>query len=77
MMEVFVIWKQDEDDYFVTYLAFEDNDIQRQAMGQWSVADYVAQAFEEEHPGEVNRVKAGETFTCITIFEAPTARFVY
>jgi hypothetical protein len=71
LFNVYVVWRMDEDDFFFTLLQFEDTDMQRQAMQQWSVLDYVRQAFDATYPDVPNLFQGREHpfFECIGIFE--------
>lgn len=73
MMNVYVVWRQDRDDYVVTRLLFDDTDAQRQAIRDWSTDDYIEQAFGEEYPGADYQ---NEPYDCIAIFEAANVRFI-
>ena len=69
LFNVHVIWSCDGVDFFCTLLQYEDSDTQRQAMQQWSVRDYVEQAYDTEYPGQHNLITDGGKFECVTIFE--------
>ena len=55
LMDVTIIWKLDGP-FMCTLLQYPDTDMQRQAMQQWSVKDYVDQAHDVEFPDEPNLI---------------------
>ena len=76
LINITVIWRCDEDDFLCTLLQYEDSDDQRQAMQQWSVQDYVEQAYDAEYPELPNPIAAGASYECIAIFEG-LVRYIY
>jgi hypothetical protein len=75
-MKVYVVWVYDGP-IMVTLLEFEDSDIQRQAMQQWALRDYVVQAFDAEFPNEPNAIAAGENYELAAIFTADNLNWIY
>lgn len=76
MMKVYVIWSLDGP-IMTTLLEFEDSDIQRQAMQQWSAQDYVVQAFDAEFPDEPNNIQSGASYELAAIFTADNLHWIY
>ena len=76
MMNVYVVWCLDGP-IMTTLLQFDDDDMQRQAMQQWSADDYVVQAFDAEYPGEPNAVVNGASYELAAIFTAKDVNFIY
>lgn len=79
LFNVYVVWSWDGP-IMTTLLQYEDDDMQRQAMQDWSVKDYVEQAFDCEFPGEPNAIVNGDSYECAAIFEAVgknELRFIY
>jgi hypothetical protein len=76
MINVYVVWIYDGP-IMVTILQYEDSDIQRQAMQQWSPQDYVAQAFDAEWPEEPNAIVNGESYELAAIFTADNLHWIY
>lgn len=76
MFSVYVIWSLDGP-IMTTRLDFEDSDIQRQAMQQWSSEDYVVQAFDAEFPDEANDITAGASYELAAIFTADNLHWIY
>jgi hypothetical protein len=76
MIDVYVIWSFDGP-IMTTLLQFEDSDIQRQAMQQWSAQDYVEQAFDAEFIEEPNAIANGESYELAAIFTAEKLHWIY
>lgn len=76
MLDVYVVWVLDGP-IMTTLLQFEDSDIQRQAMQQWSAQDYVAQAFDAEFPDEPNEILTGASYELAAIFKAKDLHWIY
>ena len=74
MMNIYVVWALDGP-IMTTLLQFEDSDIQRQAMQQWSTQDYVAQAYDAE--AEDGTGLGEQSYELAAIFEAPKLHFIY
>jgi len=75
LFDVYVVWSFDGP-IMTTLLQFEDSDIQRQAMQQWSVQDYVAQAFDVEFD-EPNAIANGASYELAAIFTAKELHWIY
>lgn len=75
LMNVYVVWSLDGP-IMTTLLQFEDSDMQRQAMQQWSTQDYVAQAFDCEF-GDEGESLGDSSYELAAIFEANEIRFIY
>lgn len=76
MINVYVVWCLDGP-IMTTLLQFDNDDMQRQAMQQWTYQDYVEQAFDVEFPGEPNEIVDGASYELAAIFEADSVRFIY
>jgi len=79
LFNIYVVWSLDGP-IMTTILKFYEDDIQRQAMQDWSVQDYVKQAFDCEFPDEPNAIVNGDSYECAAIFEAVgknELRFIY
>jgi hypothetical protein len=77
LFNVYVVWSLDGP-IMTTVLQFEDSDIQRQAMQQWSAQDYVVQAFDAEFGcEEPNAIGEGASYELAAIFEANDLRWIY
>lgn len=77
MIDVYVIWVYDGP-IMTTLLQFEDSDIQRQAMQQWSSQDYVVQAADVEFGCEQeNPIVRGESYELAAIFIAEKLHWIY
>jgi hypothetical protein len=72
LIKVYVVWAYDGP-IMTTLLKFEDSDIQRQAMQQWTTQDYIAQAYDVEFGESYN----GDSYELAAIFEAPDLTFIY
>lgn len=77
MIDVYVIWVYDGP-IMTTLLQFEDSDIQRQVMQQWSPQDYVIQAADAEFGlEEENPIQKGESYELAAIFTAKELHWIY
>jgi hypothetical protein len=77
LFNVYVVWSYDGP-IMTTVLQFEDSDIQRQAMEQWSPQDYVVQAFDAEFGcDEPNAIGNGEPYELAAIFTAKELHWIY
>ena len=79
LFNVYVVWSLDGP-IMTTLLQYEESDMQRQAMQDWSTQDYIEQAFDCEFPDEPNAVVGGDSYECAAIFEAVgknELRFIY
>lgn len=76
MLNVYVVWVLDGP-IMTTLLQYEDSDIQRQAMQQWSAQDYVVQACDAEFPDEPNEILAGASYELAAIFTAKELHWIY
>lgn len=78
MINVYVVWAYDGP-IMATLLQFEDSDIQRQAMQQWSPQDYVVQAADAElgFEEEENPIQKGESYELAAIFTAEKLHWIY
>lgn len=79
LFNVYVVWSFDGP-IMTTLLQYDEDDMQRQAMQDWSVQDYIEQAFACEFPFEPNAIVNGDSYECAAIFEAVgenELRFVY
>ena len=74
MINIYVVWCLDGP-IMTTLLQFEDSDIQRQAMQQWSTLDYVTQAYDAEIKDGTSL--DGQSYELAAIFEAPVIHFIY
>jgi hypothetical protein len=73
LINVYIVWSLDGP-IMTTLLQFDDNDMQRQAMQQWSTFDYIRLAFDAEFPDE----EIGDSsYELVAIFEANDLRFIY
>ena len=78
LFNVYVVWSLDGP-IMTTMLQYNEDDMQRQAMQQWSVHDYIMQAFDCEFIADGISYK-GESYECGAIFEAVgknELRFIY
>lgn len=73
LINIYVVWVYDGP-ILTTLLQFEDSDIQRQAMQQWTTRDYVQQAFDAEFSGDFSLY---DSYELAAIFEAPVVKFIY
>jgi len=77
LFNVYVIWRLDGP-IMTTLLQFEDSDMQRQAMQQWSLKDYVVQACDAEFGcDEPNAIEAGASYELMGIFESNDLRWIF
>lgn len=76
LMNVYVVWSLDGP-IMTTLLQFEDSDMQRQAMQQWSTQDYVGWAYDCEFADEQGGSLGGSSYELAAIFEANEVRFIY
>jgi hypothetical protein len=72
LINIYVVWAYDGP-IMTTLLQYEDSDIQRQAMQQWSTGDYIAQAYDVEFEESWD----GGSYEVAAIFEAPKLTFIY
>jgi hypothetical protein len=73
MINVYVVWAYDGP-IMTTLLQYEADDMQRQAMQQWSTFDYIQQAFDAEF-GEP--MPDGASYELAAIFTADNLHFIY
>ena len=75
LFNVYVIWRLDGPS-MITLLQFEESDIQRQAMQEWSDEDYVNQAYDTEFECE-GSLADFDSYELEAIFEAKDLRFIF
>lgn len=75
VMNVYVVWAYDGP-IMTTLLQFTDDDMQRQAMQEWSTDDYVMQAFDAEFGCEIS-YDPSVGYELVAIFTGDNIRFIY
>jgi len=73
MYDFFVVWKTNEDEYFVTKLQFASMHI----ATNLSMQSFVEMAFDVEYPNTSNDIVKGYSYECVTIFYSADTHFIY